>query len=299
MRLSDLLFKFDQSSILFQILDNAKNNSDAYVTVKEKENGFFVEPTNLFIEVFKAQKIDITIKSDYSLKSGQCGCLQFLKQHSCIHLTAIYAFGLALINRAEFDKEVGKYERKKQGAFHQAILEKLADDIKVSNPYFGQIHLIPVIEENDQQNYDLSLKIGFDKDYVVKSIKEFIDITENNIEYTYGQKLTFRHSYECFDKISKQFYDFLETIAQDDTDKSIVIHKAQVLRIFEIYTNNVIFYKQRNKDKAYARFIYPTTMASIKLDDNYLSIVSPDNSELLLSGTMSGPKKKNWGLSTW
>ena len=284
MRLSDLLFKFDQSSILFQILDNAKNNSDAYVTVKEKENGFFVEPTNLFIEVFKAQKIDITIKSDFSLKSGQCGCLQFLKQHSCIHLTAIYAFGLALINRAEFDKEVGKYERKKQGAFHQAILEKLADDIKVSNPYFGQIHLIPVIEENDSQSYVLSLKIGFDKDYVVKSIKEFIDITENNIEYTYGQKLTFRHSYECFDKISKQFYDFLETIAQDDTDKSIVINKAQVLRIFEIYTNNVIFYKQRNKDKAYARFIYPTTMASIKLDDNYLSIVSPDNSELLLSG---------------
>ena len=44
-----------------------------------------------------------------------------------------------------------------------------------------KIHLIPVIEENDRQSYDLSLKIGFDKDYVVKSIKEFIDITENNI----------------------------------------------------------------------------------------------------------------------
>ena len=268
MRLSDLLFKFDQSSLLPAILDNAKTKALAYVTVTEKETGYFVEPTNLFIEVFKSSKIDITVKPDYSLKSGQCGCLQFVKQHSCIHLTAIYAFGLAVINYLEFENEIKKYQRKKQGAFHQAILEKLADDIKVSNPYFGQIHLIPVIEEKEE-GYDLSLKIGFDKDYVVKSIKEFIYITENNIEYTYGQKLTFKHSYECYDRISKHFYDFLETIATDDTDKAITIHKPQVLRIFEIYNNSVIFYRQKDKDKAYARFIYPTQTASISLDDNY------------------------------
>ena len=283
MRLSDLLFKYDTNSNLGLILENAAINPDSYITLEEKETGYLIKTKDLFNEVFKSSKIECTIKPDYSLKSANCGCYQFIKQHTCIHLVALYAIGLSKINKDEFEKEVSKYKRMKDAALHHAILDNLSYDIKAANPYFGQIHLIPVIEERDK-DYSLSLKIGYDKDYVVKSIREFIEITENNIEYSYGQKLTFKHSYECFDRISKIFYDFLETISTTETDKSVIIKKPQVLRMFEIYDNSVIFYKEKNCDKAYARFISHTTESSIVLDDKNLTISSPLESKLLLCG---------------
>ena len=108
--------------------------------------------------------------------------------------------------------------------------------------------MIPCIESYGK-NYLLSLKVGYDKDYVVKSIIGFIQNTENNIEYSYGQKLTFIHSYECFDDVSKEFYSFLRNICSETSEKNVEIRKSHLLKILEIYNNDVIFFKDNEQDK--------------------------------------------------
>ena len=130
--------------------------------------------------------------------------------------------------------------------YERHVLNSLSVGLKSVNPYAGLIHLIPCIEYENGA-YNLSLKIGYDKDYVIKDILEFIQMTENNIEYSYGQKLSFTHSYECFDNISKEFYSFIRNIVREDTSKSVTIRKSHLLKILELYQGSYIAFKGKNE----------------------------------------------------
>ena len=282
MKLSDLLFKFSNNSNMSFYINNAKNKPMAYIKYEKTDSGYKLEPTNLFNDVLHATKTSMFIDDKMQIKEASCGCLNFFKTKECVHICAMYYSALEELNHNMFEYECDSYLRLQQMNTHKDILKKLAGEIQTTNPYFGKIHLIPVIEENDKL-YSLSLKIGFDKDYVIKSISEFINMTENNIFYSYGQKLEFVHSYECLDAISKVLYTFLANISSPDTEKSLIIRKSQLLRIFEIYKDNIIFYKKNNEEKAVSRLIQENNNFDICLNSNYLYVNSSD-SELLVSG---------------
>ena len=282
MKLSDLLFKFSNNTNMQVFIDNVNDRPQAYAKYDKVDNGYVLEPTSLFNDVLHATKTVINLDNKKEITSCNCGCLNFYKTKECVHIAALYYSGLFQLDNDLFNKEYNKYLRHQQKTIHRNILNNLASDIKVTNPYFGLIHLIPVIEEQDKQ-YLLSLKIGFDKDYVIKNISEFINMTENNIFYSYGQKLEFTHSYECLDSISKVLYTFVSNINTGDADKNIVIRKSHLLRILEIYKDNIIFYKRKNEDKAVSRLIQENTNYSVGLNSNYLYIDEAD-SKLLLTG---------------
>ena len=283
MKLCDLLFKFNNNSNMSLFVQNAKSKPSAYVKYDALEDGSYIlEPTNLFNEILHATKTTMTLNKKKEITSCNCGCLNFYKTKECVHIAAMLYSGLEQIDIDMFNKENDKYLKHQELTLHKGILDNLASDIKVTNPYFGIIHLIPVIEECDNK-YNLSLKIGADKDYVIKNISEFIYMTENNIFYSYGQKLEFIHSYECLDSISKVFYTFLANISNSDSEKSIVIRKSHLLRILEIYKDNIIFYKRANEEKAISRLIKENDNYSIGLNSDYLFIDESD-SNLLLTG---------------
>ncbi|MBR6287855.1 MAG: SNF2 helicase associated domain-containing protein, partial [Acholeplasmatales bacterium] len=201
----------------------------------------------------------------------------------CIHEAALYTLALMVVNKEKFDKEYNLYLSKKESAAQNVILNSLAETLRVTNPYFGLLHLIPVVEVI-QNEYVLSLKIGYDKDYIIKDINEFIDATENNKVISYGQRLEFTHSYECFDDVSKDLYTFVSNISTVGSQKFIRIRKSQLLKLFEIYLGRTILFKSQDELKPVNRTIISTDMSYLELNSAELIIKAPNDSKLLVSG---------------
>ena len=136
--------------------------------------------------------------------SSNCSCLENYRKGECVHAILLFAKALSIIDHEYYNKEMVRFHKLKEIESHVEIMNSLAKNINTVNSYFGLIHLTPVIEEFSE-NYRLSIRIGYDKEYVVKSISQLIDAVENVKEIEYGQKLSFVHHYECFDNVSKLF----------------------------------------------------------------------------------------------
>ncbi len=283
MKLSDFLFKYDSNTLLMDFLEKTIDNPSVYVNIEKEEDKYIISPTQIFLNKFNVTKTTIEIGLDYDILYSDCGCLQFYKTKECIHIVALYCIGICAIDKNVYNQEYQRYLDKKLYTWHKNVLNSLSIGLKSVNPYAGLIHLIPCIEY-ENGSYNLSLKIGYDKDYVIKDILEFIQMTENNIEYSYGQKLSFTHSYECFDNVSKDFYSFIRNIVREDTTKSVIIRKSHLLKILELYQGSYIAFKGKNEAKATVRNIIENNDAEIILTDKSLSIVTPNSSSLFVSG---------------
>ncbi|MDY5983729.1 MAG: DEAD/DEAH box helicase [Anaeroplasma sp.] len=284
MTLSDYLYKFEGNNILKLYLDNAMKSPEMYVEVKKKISGYEFIPTQLFLDAAGGVKsASLEISMDYSIMQGYCGCVQFYKNNICVHEVALYAIGLYIIDPDFYEDEMDRLEQKKLEIKHNEIMELLSNSLKSVNTYFGSVRLVPVIEEGEK-DYLLSVKIGYDKDYVVKDIAQFIQLTEKGEFHSYGQRLEFYHSYESLDSVSKDFYSFLRNIVNGENIKSIEIRKSQLLKILEIYAGNSLYFKTISEEKATLRTVNRVTDVEIALDANYLKIVPPMDSSLLVSG---------------
>lgn len=283
MKLSDFLFKYDSNTLLMDFLGKTIDNPSVYVNIQKEDDKYIISPTQIFLNKFNVTKTIIEIGLDFDILYSDCGCLQFYKTKECIHIVALYCIGICAIDKTIYDQEYQRYLDKKLYTWHKNVLNSLSVGLKSVNPYAGLIHLIPCIEYENGA-YNLSLKIGYDKDYVIKDILEFIQMTENNIEYSYGQKLSFTHSYECFDNISKEFYSFIRNIVREDTSKSVTIRKSHLLKILELYQGSYIAFKGKNEPKATIRNIVENNDAEIVLTDKSLSIITPNGSSLFVSG---------------
>ena len=282
MKLNELLYKYDQNSTLKVFLENAINEPRLYARVEENEN-IDIIPTNLFLNALSCTKCKITLDKKLNIINEECSCLHHYKNNECIHVIALYAIGLLLIDENKYNEEYKLYKRQIVKGLYSEIIESLSDTLKISNPYFGQIHLIPVIEMI-QGEYVLSLKIGYDKDYIIKNIYEFISATENNDSISYGQKLEFIHSYECFDDVSKELYTFITNVSNQNTQKCLTIRKSHLLKILEIYNGNAIYFRASDELKPQIRHIENCDKVELILDKNSLNIITPNESQLLVSG---------------
>lgn len=284
MTLSDYLYKFESNNILKLYLDNAMKAPEMYAEVKKINKGYEFIPTQLFLAAAGGVKsASLEISSDYKIVKAFCGCVQFYKNNLCVHEVALYAIGLYILDPDYYEDEIDRLEQKKLEVKHNGIMDLLSGSLKSVNSYFGSVRLVPVIEELDNE-FSLSVKIGYDKDYVVKDIAQFISMTENGEFYSYGQRLEFYHSYESLDSVSKDFYSFLSNIVDGENVKSIPIRKSHLLKILEIYAGNSLYFKTISEDKATLRQVTRVTDVEIALDADYLKIIPPMGSSLLVSG---------------
>lgn len=283
MKLSDLLFKYESNATLKQVLNTAKWNPKAYATIIETDDGYKAEPTFTFYKNAGCEKISLLLNKELEIVYKGCGCLEFYKKNDCIHVVALYSICLMLLNKEKFELEYAEFQRKLIAKSHNEILSRLSKELKTANSYLGLIHLIPCIEV-EAGKYYLSLKIGYDKDYVIKNINQFITCMENNLEFSYGQKLSFVHSYECLDDISKEFYSFLCNISNEQTEKNVLMKKSRLLKVLELFKGQSIYYKKEDEAKAKLRTIIKTNDVGLILDANKLYISNPNNSNVLVSG---------------
>ncbi len=283
MRLSQYLFTYRSNNNLTLVLNAAKSNPKSFVTIEEKEIGFKIEPTFLFYRTIASSRTSVILDKNYQIMHKDCGCLEFYKKQECIHSVALYAISLMILNPKLYDQEYEVFQSKVLALKHNQILNRLSLELKTANAYFGLIHLTPCIEAYGH-NYQLSLKIGYDKEYVIKNILGFIHCMENNLEYSYGQRLSFVHSYECLDEVSKEFYSFLMNIKTDSSEKSVEIRKSHVLKILEIFQGNTIYFKAEENSKSLPRKIVKSNEVELVLNAEKLFISSPRNSSVFVSG---------------
>ena len=280
MALSDLLLMYHDNTMLRMILSCVEINPTLFVRIEGKENGYKVESKPAFN--FASKTVTIFMDNNFRLIYKNCGCLEFYKKQECIHIVCLYATALKILNSSLYKKEYEEYQRRLWIREQSNILNKLTGELKTSNSYFGMIHLYPVVEIEGGSFY-LSLKIGTDKIYVVKNISFFIHCMENNVEYSYGQRLSFTHSYECLDDISKEFYSFLMNICGEGDTKSILLRKSQLLKILEIYHQNEIYIKEEDA-RSISYFIAPLEHVDIILNQERLFIACPNQSKPLVCG---------------
>lgn len=283
MGLSELLFKYANNNALHSTISQASEKPKLYASIIEMDNGYRVEPSFEFYRSIGASKTSMILDKDLNVASRDCGCLEFYRKQTCIHEIALYAIALMILDNDKFNCEFKDYQNKVVAHQHSNILKRLSDELKTSNAYFGLIHLIPVVEAYGK-NYLLSLKIGYDKDYVIKSIPEFIHLVEDNIEFEYGQKLSFVHSYECFDEVSKELYSFVRNITTESSNKNVEMRKSHLLKLLEIFKDDVIFYKAIDESKPTPRRIIQTNDVDLVLDAERLYISTPSDANVFISG---------------
>lgn len=286
MTLSDYLFKYENNNIVKLYMENAIPAPSLYASIEEVAEGYKVVPTNLFLTIANVTSAELILSKDFKIKKSYCGCVQFYKNQICAHIVSLYAIGIYLIDPDYYEDEMDRLERKKLSEKHNGVMNLLSGSLKSVNSYFNSVRLVPVIEEQDN-DYLLSIKIGYDKDYVVKDIAQFIALTEKGEFFSYGQRLEFTHSYESLDLVSKDFYSFLKNICNQESVKAIPIRKSHLLRILELYANNSIYFKALYEEKATLRMVSSLDCVEIELDPDYLKIVPPMDSSLLISGVNS------------
>lgn len=284
-KLNELLIKYKQLQLLDRMLNTQEKALNSFLTIKkvtiDGKNLYSVMPTPLFYRCTGSISTEILLNSKCELERTSCGCLEYYRKKECVHSTILYALALKLINPKEFYAQVDIYKSAKLAEEHGLILNKLADDLRTNSNYFNKIHLSVEINY-DGDNY-LSLHVGLDKEYVVKSISEFITNMETNKFYSYGQKLSFVHSYEVLDDESKEFYSFLLNISNDDSLKSIKVKRSQFLKILEIYHNSGIYYSVNGKKTKFFPIVDIDNM-NVLLNEHSLYIDKPKHSKELICG---------------
>lgn len=285
MKIVDVLMSFKHFSFMDQILNCSKVEAKDYIKITEKLiNGkicYHIQSQQPLNELTGSVLSSIIIDTKFHLLKAECGCLQFYRKKECVHTVSLLMLAIKVLDDTVYERIMKSYNNSLIRIEQAKILNNLAIELKTSSSYFKKINLFAEINNIDNKNY-LSLRISYDKEYVIKSITEFITMMEYHQEYTYGQKLSFVHSYEVLTDESKELYNFIVTI-NNECGKSIPLRRSQMLKVLEICKNQGIYYA---KDKERAKFykIVDSNKFDIKLDDECLYIDKPENTSNLICG---------------
>lgn len=208
-------------------------------------------------EIFGRINYDYTNQKIIEQYCCFCKVVDRYYSHECKHL--IYLLNKynnhqldGALTKEEFDilictskEEFRKEEELKQKEVMQELLESLEEDLNnaavTSN---NSIHLFPLITY-EKGIIKVGLKIGIDKYYVIKDIREFLIKVKNNEIYEYGKALKITHNINNFDESSKKcveiLYNYNFNTYWDDVKNRIISPKANQ-EIIEAYKNKIIFY---------------------------------------------------------
>ena len=133
---------------------------------------------------------------------AECDCPRFADAHSCKHAVATL---MTHIHRSRGAVET--YTQKSDGAMLR-LINAYMPSVNASPliPHGEKARLIPRIETGFYHGEFpvISLKVGYDKLYVVRNIREFVERFEHQELYTYGKSLNLRHALSEFDEASQR-----------------------------------------------------------------------------------------------
>ncbi|MCD8340894.1 MAG: DEAD/DEAH box helicase [Clostridiales bacterium] len=160
--------------------------------------------------------VDITIM-DSSL-SYWCDCPRCDYAGQCKHIVAVL---LEYIGELEAEQPSAALQGR-QLVSNQAARKLLqeAERQSIALPQgaepVGAVHLIPELWlDGWKHEVGLELTVGITRQYVMRSIRNFLGAVEQEDEVAYGKQLSFRHSLSAFDKPSQALIDLLRRDAAE------------------------------------------------------------------------------------
>ncbi len=169
--------------------------------------------------------VSLTFDDDGHLKRYSCDCpASTMWRGCCKHVVAallsiLYAGSrIALQNRQDRIAEgiTDIFEKK----FRHTLENTLHSQLSLVPSPAEKAVLWPSISINSRQHITLHLKVGFNRLYVVKNIKQLIMRIQSGQTAEYGKGLSFKHSLSAFDSTSQTLIsaltDFYRNIEQMD-----------------------------------------------------------------------------------
>lgn len=176
------------------------------------------------------------------------------------------------IRAIEFKKKILIEENKKK---FQELLNSYNDN-KQEIYLKDKIRLVPAL----YSNRTLGFRIGTNKLYIVKSIKDLIDNVNEERVFSYGKKLTFKHSLENFDLVSQKMLKLLIISSRINgfyhDYREIPLNPLLIDEIMDIYKgNNILIMFEKETD--YSEYYVNNLNFDFKLKLNDKGILSITN----------------------
>ena len=179
------------------------------------------------------------------------------------------------------------------------IIYQIADD--KPNLYFTilkeKIRIIPIIKckkheyNNYNQQYQLSIKVGNSRMYIVKNIFYFLICVNQCLVQKYGKNLEFNHSIYNFDERAQKLISLLQKqnaieFKNSFDLKSFPINGYCLDEIFKIYTNTTIIYRDPffDRDEQMYYIADQPIHIDVSIDEEKQIHVSNEECRLFISG---------------
>ena len=146
---------------------------------------------------------------------GDCSC-GHRKNHPCRHIAAALLTHIGVSEHPELFPNCQIRRVTKTNEAARKLLNVMRRDHagveagEASAPE-ALARLVPVLTPPAvyENRFQISLKVGYDKPYVVKDISDFLRMVDARESHGYGKKLTLNHAIENFDETSRGLIDFI------------------------------------------------------------------------------------------
>lgn len=225
MRFSDLYRRFGYMPVfLGKILYEEKRIKRATATKNFKQFKYEIEDGGI-------KNVSITLDDDYNIKDLKCNCRAFSQERVCSHIIC------GIIHLEEFketDENFKKIEAKRAlMSAYEGLNLKRSKELKLE----VFLDLANGASNRYSRKLSLSLKIGLDKTYVVRSIGSLLDSLSDKSTIRYGNKFTLEPDSQHFNEIDQGIIDFLATsYYMDDgvyTSRDITYYKNAIRSVLE------------------------------------------------------------------
>ncbi|MBR0420410.1 MAG: SNF2 helicase associated domain-containing protein [Erysipelotrichaceae bacterium] len=137
-------------------------------------------------------------------------------------------YKIPILHKERYENEI----KKVYASIEEAILNKRLDLAlkqmnQVSGAYLnrsvelakerkaGLVYQFNTQRDYYEKNYDLSLKVGIDRYYVVRNIRDFLDRFQREETYSYGKQLTLTHALDNFNETDRRNLQLLLNMNRD------------------------------------------------------------------------------------
>ncbi|WP_198010633.1 DEAD/DEAH box helicase [Thermobrachium celere] len=200
--------------------------------------------------------IIIRKKNQVTELTVRCDCPFFKKyKHICKHITALYYY--VIYNK---DKIKPLDQNEMENNFIATMLINFLNQ-KISYNEKLNLNVEYTIEFNNFNylDYDaeLTIKVGFDKLYVVKNVASFLESIDNSIEYEFSKNFVFNPLLHDFKQDDRKIFEYLSHIYYADTMKRQVGYHLKGENVIfsgkKVYLkNNMVRYILENlKDRTF------------------------------------------------
>ena len=167
------------------------------------------------------------------------------------------------------------YKIKKLSSIVNRIDDKLIDKVELKYVFSKKISY-----RTYHTTFEMEIKVGINKFYIVKDFVEFLDNIEKNKNVKYGKELEFNHNIDNFSEIDKNVINYLLTLPYEDYYRGDRRTLLLPIKCFDVILNLL-----KGKTIIYNNKEYLVKLDQIKpdisIDDNFI-LKSNINDENLL-----------------